>query len=321
MLIQSIRNKAVSLLAALGVVCAGCHSDAPCPPGSEPEVPVPDPDKVTLCLNVSFDGLQGQTRAGNDPDRYDDPSGDFEKISTLRVIIVRNYTEKATEDGTGVFKTGIIEDNRLVVTNDLGRPLYDNLEFKVIANEYKRIYLIANEQYLTAPAASLTAPNTYETATKYLDSFKGGEVGEKNGPVDLSSLSEWTVSVPGLTSSMTQIVGNVNGLFSPSPSRRLPLTEFFDVEVKRTNEATDQFYSHLFMTRAAAKAVFFLNTSANFEGEGIKNTYIRSITLTGVGTTEYVFPNSTEYSPSKDSLVDYTIEDRPANSPQKKASI
>ena len=84
----------------MGAVCAGCHSDAPCTPGGEePEVPVPDPEKVTLCLNVSFDGQTGQTRAENDPDRYDDPSGDFEKISTLRVIIVRNFKEEAVPNG------------------------------------------------------------------------------------------------------------------------------------------------------------------------------------------------------------------------------
>lgn len=324
MMLKSIRYKALSLLAVLGVACAGCHSDTPCPPGVvEPDVPVPDPDKVTLCLNVSFEGQDGQTRADNDPDRYDDPSGDFEKISTLRVIIVRNYTEQPAENG-GVFQTGIVEDNRMVVTNDQGRPIYDNLEFKVIANEYKRIYLIANEKYLTAPDASLTVPETYDSASKFLDSFKGGEAGEKAGPVDLSSLTEWTVSVPGLTSSMSQIVGYGNGLFSPSSSRRLPLTEFFDVNVKRANEVNDQFYSHLFMTRAAAKAVFYLNTSDNFEvneGESIENTYIRAIRLTGVGTTEYVFPNSTEYFPSKKDLTQYTSEDRPANSPKKEAYV
>ncbi len=322
MILQSIKYKTFSLLTILGMACTGCYSDAPSlPGGEEPDAPASDPDMVTLCLNISFDSQNGKTRADNEPDRYDDPSGDFEKLSTLRVIIVRNYKEEPAEDGYGVFQTGIVEDNRMVLTSDLGRPLYDNLEFKVIANEYKRIYLIANEQYLTAPDASLTAPQTYDTATKYLESFKGGDAGKEAGPIDLSSLSQWTVSVPDLTSSLNQITGYAGGLFSPSPSRRLPLTEFFDIEVKRTDEADDLFYSHLFLTRAAAKAVFYLNTSDNFAGDGVKNTFIRAIRLNGVGTTEYVFPNSTEYSPSKNDLISYTSEDLPASTLKKEAYI
>ncbi|MDE6512353.1 MAG: hypothetical protein K2L00_09740 [Muribaculaceae bacterium] len=75
------------------------------------------------------------------------------------------------------------------------------------------------------------------------------------------------------------------------------------------------------MTRAAAKAVFYLNTSDNFADEGVKNTYIKAIRLKGVGTTEYVFPNSTEYSPTKESLTKYTSEDLPASSLKKEAYI
>lgn len=312
MTFQSIKYKALTLLAAVTLVFTGCHSDSPCPPGTEePETPVPEPDKVTLCLNVSFDGQDNLTRA-NDPNYYDDPTGTFEKISTIRVIIVRNLIESATET------TGIVEANRLVRTNDAGHPISDNFEFKVIANEEKRIYLVANEEFITAPVG-------FESATKFLDTFKVAGKNDDQKSADLLPLSEWTVSVPGLTSSMTEIKGYGNGLFSPSLSpdtkRRLPLTEFFDIEVKRTDEVDDLFYSHLFMTRAAAKAVFYLNTSDNFAGDGIKNTSIKAISLKGVGTTEYVFPNTTEYSPSKESLVEYSTNDHPASLPRKEAYI
>lgn len=312
MIIKRIITKSLYLLAALALLgVGGCrHSDDPCPPQAEdPEVI--DPDKLMLCLNVSFDTQNDATRAGEpDPDDYYSASGDFEKIRTMRVIIIRNMSA----DG----KSGIVEANRLVMTNDDGHPINDNLEFKVIANEKKRIYIVANEDYLTAPEG-------FKNPANFLDSFKT-RVSKDEPEVfsDLTALNDWTVSVPGLTPAMTQINGYAGGLFSPAPSRRLPLTEYFDIEVNRTDEVDDQFYSHLFITRAAAKAVFYLNTSGNFavaEGEVIENTYIKAITLTGVGTTEYVFPNKTEYSIPKDKLIDYTTEDHPASLPSKKAYI
>lgn len=297
--IHSIRNKALILLAALALVgVGGCsHADAPLPPGME-EPDLPNPDKLTLCLNVSFDNNTPATRAGNKPDCYDDPSGNFEKISTLRVIIVRQLSNDKN--------SGIVEANRLVMTNDQGHPMYDNLEFKVIANELKRIYLIANEQYLTAPTG-------FETPSKFLDSFRAVKKNEEGEPTELSSLNNWTVSVPGLTPDMTEIKGYSNGLFSPSPSvenpRRLPLTEFFDLELNRDeNDPDDTFYSHLFMTRAAAKAMFYLNASENFTGD-VSSTYIKAISLNGVGSTEYVFPHDATYSPSKDDLISVSSTD------------
>ncbi|MDE6480162.1 MAG: hypothetical protein K2L45_07805 [Muribaculaceae bacterium] len=296
MTFQTIRYKAFSLLALMGAVCAGCHSDAPCTPGGEePDVPVPDPEKVTLCLNVSFDGQEGQTRAENDPDGYEDPSGDFEKISTLRVIIVRNYKEEPAANG-GVFQTGIVEANRLVATNDQGHPIYDDLEFKVIANEKKRIYLVANEQYLTPPANFTTSINP--TASKFLDTYSVDKVS-----TDLSSLTNWTVSLPDVPAS--GIV--TRGLFSSSDSDkpgRLPLTEIFDdVFIDRKKAVDETCYSHLFLTRTAAKARFFLDTSDNFKNDGAIVPEIESISLSGIGTMEYVFPNNATYTPSKESLL------------------
>ena len=298
MTFQSIRYTVFSLLALLGMVCVGCHSDVPCPPEPEkPETPVPDPDKVTLCLNVSFDGQNG-TRADNEPDGYQDPSGDFEKVSTLRVIIVRNFKEEAAENG-GVFQTGIVEANRLVMTNDQGHPLYDNLEFKVIANEYKRIYLVANERYLTPPSNFTTSINP--TATKFLESFNEGE------ETDFSKLTNWTVSLPIIPS--TGIV--TRSMFSPENEKEktmLPLTEFFDVKVDREKSIDETCFSNLFMTRTAAKARFFLDVSDNYIDDEAINPVIESISFSGIGTREYVFPNKTEYSVPKIDLISETPE-------------
>lgn len=298
----------MTLLAGAAMVCGGCHSDAPLPPfegeghGSE----TPDPEKLTLCLNVTVDEKQSGSRADNAPDGYEVPSGDFEKISTLRVIIIRNLSDDKTK--------GVVEANRLVTTNDQGKPIYDDLEFKVIANEEKRIFLIANEAYLTAPTG-------FNNPSKFLDTFTVRNTREEN-TVDLSALTDWTVSVPGLTETTTEIKGYSNGLFSPSVSRRLPLTEYFDIVVNRDEKIFDDtFYSYLFLTRAAAKAVFYLNTSDNFTGEDVKNTYITAISLSGVGATEYVFPKDAEYSPSKEKLISISTIDYPSTSIKKEAYI
>ncbi len=300
-MLRAIRNKALALLGILALAGAvGCHhSDDPIPPGIE-EPEAPDPDKLTLCLNVAFDGQDGTTRADNVPDGYQDPSGYFEKIKTLRVIILRDVSA----DGT----SGIVEANRLVITNDEGRPMYDDLEFKVIANEWKRIYLIANEEYVTPPTDFVNTETTKSPIRAFLDSFRArNSKDEAEIVTDLTTLTNWTVSVPGLTSATTQITGYSNGLFAPDGlegSRRLPLTEYFDVYTKRDeNDPDDTFFAHLFMTRAAAKAMFYLTTSDNFANEFTRNTYIRAISLSGVGSTEYVFPHDAVYSPSKESLI------------------
>lgn len=278
MLIQSMKYKALAAFMALSALCAGCHhSDDPCPPDDATA-----PDMVTLCLDVSFDGQQKSTRADlGDNDRYEDPSGDFEKIETLRVIIIHD-----TIIGDKTYKH--VEANRLVKTNSDGVPLNDNLEFKVTANEQKRIYLVANEGSLSAPNG--TAPMSYSTAKAFLDSYEVGKI------CDPKYLADWTVSFPGLSADTETVSG---GLFTSSENPRLPLTEFFDVYVNR-DKAVDQerFYSHLFMTRAAAKASFVLDKAAT-NIEAYQHVTITSLSLYGVGSEEYVFPRDTQYSKGK----------------------
>ncbi len=270
----------------LGAV--GCNnSDAPA---------VPDPDMVHLCLDISFDGQEGTTRAGNDPTGYENPSGDFEKISTLRVIIVRDIK---TDETTGV-ETGVVEANRLVSTTDEGTPINDNLEFKVIANELKRIYLVANEKFLPVPADFTTSLNP--TVMKFFDNLTVQK------EVNLSTLTYWTFSLPGITETTTEVTTGVFPATAETSSPRLPLTEFFDVNVDRKKAIDQQFYAHLFLTRTAAKAKFFLTTSDNFVAPAGVIPTIESISLSGVGTSAYVFPYKTTYSPKKEDLIVNTID-------------
>ncbi|MDE5840837.1 MAG: hypothetical protein K2H49_07950 [Muribaculaceae bacterium] len=296
--IQSIRDKALALLAIMAMVCAvGCrHSDDP----DMPELPdMPDkpiPEMVNLCLQVSFDRQKEATRTdGADNDGYDyDISGEFEKISSLRVIIIRNVPNvdengDTIKDINGKPETALrlVEANRLVATDEYGHPRNDNLEFNVVDNESKRIYLIANESSLQAPSES------WASATQFLN--EAYSIGTEVANFD--NLTNWTVSMPDISDAGTV----TDGLFSDSKALipMLPLTEFFDifVNVKRLNLPEDTYKSHLFITRAAAKATFYLDPT------GLDPTYsnvqITSISLSGIGAEEYVFPNHTVYSKGK----------------------
>lgn len=287
------------ILPVLSVVAmAGCGSDEVTPEVENPREP--RPDEVTLCLDVSYDGVGTRTRAGGDPDRYDPASGNFEKIETLRVIIVRDI-----EEGENGKTTGIIEGNRLVATNEQGYPVYDNLEFKVLNHESKRIYLIANEKYLAS------SPVEGQSVSAFLDSYLVSKPSDPK-PYNIDALTNWTVSIPNVSDNT--VTRADMGMFNPFPVNNrknlLPLTEFFDVTVgdwdkdgNMVDTSDSRWFSHLFLTRCAAKAQFFLSVGNNFAGEGINNSKITAIRLSGIGTKEYVFPNKTEYSPSKETLI------------------
>ncbi|MDE7419881.1 MAG: hypothetical protein K2N35_06705 [Muribaculaceae bacterium] len=322
MIFPKIKYYTFALIVGMVMVCGGCRlQEDPCPP-EEPAVAAETSSQnmVNLCLNVSFDGQQASTRADkNDDDGYEVPKEDFEQISTLRVIIVHAEVE-TDEKGDTIKVDGHprligtkVEANRMVNTTVNGYPDYDNLEFEVSANDYKKIFLIANE-------SSLQAPEGYNSASQFLKSY------EVDSNADLNMLRNWTVSIPGLNSidkDVTQL-----GLFSDSKALRpmLPMTEYFDVYVYRPkaiyeiddSETTkDDSYidksqiidnvitldvdsiddlctANLFMTRAAAKATFYLDTAEL--NELYKDTYITSLSLTGIGSEEYVFPNDAIYS-------------------------
>ena len=285
MIIKDIRHTAFALLAVAALACTGCHSDSPAAPAAEePEQPAPDPDKLTLRLDVSFDVDGSKTRAEKDPDGYEPSKGSFEQISSLRVIIMREVEEDSNGNATG-----IVEANRMVATYDNGNPRYDDLEFEVIADEKKRIYLVANERTIT----SVPAGQDFETVSKFLDSFAAPKEGEEPKRVNLTVLANWTVSIPE-----DAISGDVTtaGLYSDAETiaPKLPLTEFFDIYANSENAVDNICYSHLFLTRAAAKATLYINQERT--SPGYENVSITSFSLSGIGSEQYVFPHGAEYS-------------------------
>lgn len=295
MILKSLRHKSLIFLALASLSLGSCIND------SASECLEQDRSKsVVLRLALNGAGSDATRAEKGEPDWYDPATGSFETISQLRVIIVRLNDAK-----TG----GIVEANRMVRTSDTGTPLNDNLEFLVVAEENKRVYLIANEAFLPVPDA---VKDKYRTASIFLDTFKGTSPDKEGSPIDLSVFSNWTVTMPDVTAA-TQTVKK--GLFSPSEATRLPLTEYFDLFVTRENAVDDIYHANMFLTRAAAKAQFFISTetSGNFDDTDddpkIINSKITAITLEGISTTEYVFPNAAIYKPSKEDLMKLELKD------------
>ena len=282
---HNVYRVALVALGGLAIALGGCsalHEDFPDCLLAQEEASKP----IILRLSVDTGVEQSTTRGDKDPEDYQEPNPNdkFEKIESLRVLIIRGDFESQPNS------EGIVEANRLVATTDNGIPLYDNLNFEVIPGEKKRIYLVANETYLTVPSDVAD-----KTPSKFLDSYKVGKL------ADISLLSKWIVWLPGTSSITPEGTSITTGLFTPSDSRRLPLTEFFDIDIPEAHNFINDnktFDAGLFLTRAAAKARFYISFGENFptEDNQVVPSIITAITLNGVGTGEYVFPNKTDYS-------------------------
>lgn len=260
-----------------------------------------DPE-VTLALRVSVGETTGQSgsrsgsgeagglpaggaaaavRSGEDDYSYENPSGNlglYEKINTLRVIIVR-------PDRT-------VEYNRLVaLSEDEAVDRFDKLEFKVSTSqgetkangstlavtrtETKRIYLIANESSI--PSVEIReALASLGTKSRLSDETASG----------WTIWSDWgqgaQYAVPALDNS-----GQTGGF--------VPMSESFDVDVKSdlVNPGPNLYQeAHLFVTRAYVKFEFALESDT-------ETCQITAIQFENLMQKEYLFPNSAVYSPGK----------------------
>lgn len=250
-----------------------------------------DPE-VTLALKVSIDNISGVagtrslTRADEDYS-YETPNGEmglYEKINTLRVIIVR--PDKS------------VEYNRMIaLSDDEAVDRFDKLEFKVSTSqgdtktngsslaltrtETKRIYLIANEKSIPS-----------QEIRDYLTSL------EPKGKLTDETASGWIISGTWPTGVDAQYAlpmldnsGETKGF--------VPMTEFFDVDVKTdlVNPGPNLYQeAHLFVTRNYVKFRF----TAHSNTESFK---INKILFENVMQKEYLFPNTTVYSPAKESTL------------------
>lgn len=278
MILHSLRHSALAALTLAALALAACSSEAPSP--------APDETKgdVTLRLKVALSGAS--SRAG-EPDGYEPGTEGFESVGTLRVIILR-------PDG----KT--VEANRMVRMDADLRPVDDNLEFHVEANELKYVYLIANEAALPLPGR-ITG---YLRTGEWLDTFTKGKAFE-----------DITTVFAGWTAGFADGGENSQSLFAKE-GNRLPMTEMFRVQtIKSLNDTGDKQHpegsappsdgqiviqvqeARLFLTRAAAKATFRFDFSDY--PENVSGVNVTAVRLNGLSQREFVFPNNTVYSPGK----------------------
>ncbi len=268
------RHLFYSLFAALMLTMLGACSQSDIGKGEAPD--------VILRLKIDMGSIA--SRADQGPEDFDDPASDFEKISTLRVIITR---------GSGAGRE--VEAARLVATNDFGMPVNDHLDFKVKGNEMKRIFLIANEAALTSPIEGMSA-------SQFLDLYSHS--GAQFGDDVLQMFTDWTVSFAG--TGPTAHASLFSGAY------RLPLTEMFRVQtimvdesegvnaadgapIPKTQDVT------LFLTRAAAKATFTFRMSSDKDDNPYLATglTVTGVRINGLNWSEYVFPNTPVYEPEK----------------------
>ncbi|MDE5797319.1 MAG: hypothetical protein K2H75_09410 [Muribaculaceae bacterium] len=286
------------LLVAMGMA-TGCRSS------ETPVEPEPEDTDVMLCLSVtasnSADIYRPGTRTEEDPMRIQNPQDDnytfedsvtvYERINTLRVIIVRpdhtveyNRLEKLpSSEGTYGFEELIFK-----VATDQGTIDKTNPDIRV---EKKRIYLIANE-------ASLLPDTLY----KQLSNLKQGDQFTPQTAAAMIVSRPWihgTGAVP--------LIDN-----SGSEKKFIPMSEFFDINVsvnlKTSSIGTPSQYESLFVTRIPVKFVFEIKAeeTALFPNDSVR---IKTIDFKNVTEKEYLFPQgmpepgislpSASYYPSK----------------------
>ncbi len=263
----SVKFLGIVLSLLLLVGCNG-NNDAPDSPTSNS----PNQGKVpNVTLNLKVAVLENEQADGKgkicsrafDTDSdgtFEAPAWIFEKMSTLRVIIVRM--------GPGSINT--IEHNRLVHLDPSTGAILDdeNLKFQVISGENKRIYLFANEAAVDYDFSRLEP----------LRGFPDGQIANLliNRPENGA------------------YIDNDNS----DQRKYIPMSEYFDVNVPKPEvltEDTEQKVS-LFVTRSVIKFSFNISTDDDYIPNGLS---IEGLKISGLADSGYYLPRNTIYNPAK----------------------
>lgn len=272
------------LCIALAMWECSSQSDSILNPNTDLEEP-----EITLCLQVNLNDAVGTdfptTRDDNEVTdlsdaKFEGAAWTFEKIHTLRVIIVR-------PDNT-------VEHNRLVSLPGLESVnKFGELEFKVSTDqgtfstsnptertETKRVFLVANEAAIQP-----------ESILNTIRSLKEGD------KIELSNdgAPSWIMENTSWSGYAMPIINN-DDKEDEKQKLFVPMTEFFNVDVKvDLNQTSSKIfqYEKMFITRTLIKFEF------SVEGEGIDDLKINSIKFGNLNQKEYLFPYQTEYSPGK----------------------
>lgn len=284
-MIISARKIWMLLLFLLSLAAGGCANHSPA--GEEPW----DGDLCLLLRVTTAESAAPDSRAAdsdNSPSgnaSFEEPKYDPEKLRSLRVIIVNNM------EGTDDYNK-IIHNYR----ESLSQPVsnYDMWKkFKVEFSTKYRIYLIGNEEGL--------ADDIKGKIQGFTEGSKYPETGAGNTPLEEMKMSAMEVEAGN------HIIDNTG-----SSKKVIPMTEVFEITTQskpsdgpQENSITE--LRNFFLTRAASKFSFHFfrkkeasTDEASTDASSVDNdVVIKSIKITGLGKSQYLFPNNTVYSPAK----------------------
>lgn len=323
---HDIIHRFLYTLAALGlalgaVSCGDEGSWSNLDPGTGQQPDAEKPAEVTLRLKVSVLGDTPQTRAypGVPDGSFEDPATDFEKLHTLRVIIVDSL--------------GKVEHNRMVNLDKDGNVINDNLEFRIsvpwIKEEngvehfglaHKKIWLFGNEKAandavfdamagvkLTETGAALTP----EQINEYRD--KGGMALDLLGVGTtfcgaFDNVNGWgSVEAEPQTALQSAVLTRADGRpfidNSGTEKQYIPMNEFFDVSItsddlqKSEGGTIFRVTKDLFLTRSLVKFTFSAQFIDNYPDYG--KMRITDIKVNSLAESGYLVPDNTTYDPGK----------------------
>lgn len=282
-----LRHIGLVLSVSLLLMAGGCASGA-----DAPDAPDPDPGLVQemphdVLLDMSLRVLDPTTGRGTraeepiyaDADNYlEGTVSEYEKIKTLRVIIVRGnrLDNDPFNDPTVKDSTGYIEHNRFFQVNGNGTVKYDHLKFKIRSGEKKKIYFIVNE-------ALVEAQNGID-----FDKFK------VKGIYD-GSIEGLTLARP----SNRPLIDNVdesNENKEKTDGVYIPMGECFDIDIPAPKSPDDLEVemNDFFVVRAAVKFSFDVDFTGAFPKDE-SDWHIKDITVHSLADKEYFLPHDTEY--------------------------
>ena len=273
------------------LMCSSCvYDDMGECPGNGTVHPEWKEEYVNFELRINMnDGGVPSSRAGEDDgeeygygklEGYEEPVDAYEKVRTLRVVIVR-------PDGT-------IAHNRMVTVSHLpadgmiqcGNIVNDNLQFKIVADETKKIYLFANEK----------AVNDNKKDNEKFDFTSRLSVGSTFPAEEVAGIL--IKRNPG----EAFIDNNGDGA-----KTYVPMSECFDVKIPAFDDIESEIVMNpsggaekyitetLFITRSLIKFSF----TVQLKVAGISSTQLalRGVTISNLANEGYYLPNSTIYDP------------------------
>lgn len=249
----------IAIICLLTISVIGCSDDTPVSHVTD------DSEMVNFIINIyAGDPDAHGSRTGILPgdDYFEGPQTEYERMRTLRVIIVR--PDSTVEHNEYLFRS---------IPAD-GISEYHNIRLKVKGGETKKVYLFANE-------ASMLSDNGTATTID----FNSFTIGSTLSPSQIADLK--LSCLPGMP-----MIDNTG-----SDKKYLPMSEQFDIDIKTPGNDGENLYqtADLFITRTTVKFGFFITPTA----APAADYTIEEFVIDSLAGIEYLLPKNASYAPAK----------------------